>query len=59
MAEWQTRQTQNLLMATLCGFKSRYLHIRSAPSRNKKSAGKLAYQADFLFLEGGQVAKQL
>lgn len=23
VAEWQTRQTQNLLMVTLCGFKSR------------------------------------
>ena len=23
VAEWQTRQTQNLLMAALCGFKSR------------------------------------
>ena len=26
MAEWQTHQTQNLTLATVCGFKSHLLH---------------------------------
>ena len=28
MAEWQTHQTQNLTMATSCGFKSHFLHFK-------------------------------
>ena len=27
MVEWQTRQTQNLLLVTTCGFKSHYPHF--------------------------------
>ena len=27
VSEWQTRQTQNLLLATTCGFKSRHQHF--------------------------------
>ena len=29
VAEWQTHQTQNLTLATVCGFKSHLLHLKT------------------------------
>lgn len=42
MAEWQTRQTQNLIMVTLCGFKS---HWRQCRPLHKAKAGTYMYRS--------------
>lgn len=42
MAEWQTRQTQNLIMVTLCGFKS---HWRQWRPLHKAKAGTYMYRS--------------
>ena len=42
MAEWQTRQTQNLIMVTLCGFKS---HWRQCRPLHQAKAGTYMYRS--------------
>ncbi len=47
VSEWQTRQTQNLLWATTCGFKSRCRQYKN--SRKSKGLGKTNGLRLFLF----------
>ena len=48
VVEWQTRRTQNPLMATSCGFKSR---LRHQYNKNRTEYGFLLYIANVKGLE--------